>query len=111
LALHPHGSALLSVHPKVPAAGDQSVIAACACSVEQATGRIGFALREMWEKKTTRAYKAFVSCMDATDRLCPRRRRRLSRRLGRNSQRRISANLLVARADSGTIRRINFALR
>jgi hypothetical protein len=111
LALHPHGAALLSVHPKVPAAGDQSVIAACACSVEQATGRIGFALREMWEKKTTRAYKAFVSCMDATDRLCPRRRRRLSRRLGRNSQRRISANLLVARADSGTIRRINFALR
>jgi hypothetical protein len=80
LALHPHGAALLSVHPKVPAAGDQSVIAACACSVEQATGRIGFALREMWEKKTTRAYKAFVSCMDATDRLHPRQRGRLSRR-------------------------------
>src|SRR5262249_42292006 len=53
LALHPHGSALLSVHPKVPAAGDQPVIAACACSVEQATARIGLALREMWEKKTT----------------------------------------------------------
>jgi len=79
LTLHPHGSALLSVHPKVPAAGDLSVIAACACSVEQATGRIGFALREMWEKKTTRAYKAFVSRMDGTDRLHPRRRR-LSRR-------------------------------
>jgi hypothetical protein len=57
LALHPHGSALLSVHPKVLAAGDQSVIAACACSVEQATARIGFALREMQEKKTARAYK------------------------------------------------------
>jgi hypothetical protein len=51
LTLHPHGSALLSVHPKVPAAGDLSVIAACACSVEQATARIGFALREMWERK------------------------------------------------------------
>jgi len=43
LALHPHGSALLSVHPKVPAAGDQSVIAACACSVEETTDGIGFA--------------------------------------------------------------------
>jgi len=80
LALHPHGSALLSVHPKVPAAGDQSVIAACACSVEQATTRIGFALREMWEKKTTRAYKHSFPAWMQRDRLYPRRRRRLSRR-------------------------------
>ena len=43
LALHPHGSALLSVHPKVPAGGDQSVIAACACSVEETTDGIGCA--------------------------------------------------------------------
>jgi hypothetical protein len=43
LALHPHGSALLSVHPKVPAGGEQSVLAACACSVEQATGGMRFA--------------------------------------------------------------------
>jgi hypothetical protein len=45
---------LLSVHPKVPAAGDRSVIAACSCSVEQATAGIGFALQEVWEKKTKR---------------------------------------------------------
>src|SRR5262249_49490916 len=46
LALHPHGSALLSVHPKVPAAADQPVIAACPSSVEQATGGMRFANRE-----------------------------------------------------------------
>jgi hypothetical protein len=68
LALHPHGSALFSVHPKVPAAGDQPVIAACVCSVEQATSGIGFALREMWEKKTTRAYKhSFPAWMERID--------------------------------------------
>jgi hypothetical protein len=52
LALHSHGSALLSVHPKVPAAADRSVIAACASSVEQAAGGMGFA---MWERKDNRA--------------------------------------------------------
>jgi len=68
LALHPHGSALLSVHPKVPAAGDRSVIAACACSVEQATARTGSALQEMWEKKTTRAYKhSFTAWLQRID--------------------------------------------
>src|SRR5262249_49487005 len=68
LAPHPHGSALLSVHPKVPAAGDHSVIAAWACSVEQATARIGFALRETWGKKTARAYKhSFPAWMERTD--------------------------------------------
>jgi hypothetical protein len=108
LALHPHGSALLSVHPKVPAAGDQSVIAACACSVEQATGGIGFALREMWKKKTTRAYKhSFPAWMERIDFI---RGRRLSRRSEEVRSDGVSANLLVARADSGAIRRLNFAL-
>jgi hypothetical protein len=63
----------------------------------------------MWERKTNRM-QAFVSRMDGTDRLHPRRRRRLSQSFGRSSQQRISANLLVAPADSGAIRRINFAL-
>jgi hypothetical protein len=110
LALHPHGSALLSVHPKVPAAGDQSVIAACACSVEQATGGIGFALREMWEKKTNRAYKHSFPAHGWKDRLHPRRHRRLSWRSEEVRSDGVSANLLVARADSGVIRRLNFAL-
>jgi len=109
LPLHPHGSALLSVHPKVPAAGDQSVIAARACSVEQATARIGVALREMREKKTNRAYKhsfpAWLQRIDFVRGATP-----AESAFGRISQRRISANLLVARADSGAIRRINFAL-
>src|SRR5262249_31407906 len=43
LALHSHGSALLSIHPKFPARADRHVIAACASSVEQAAGRVGFA--------------------------------------------------------------------
>jgi len=57
LPLHPHGSALLSVHPKVPAAADQPVIAACPSSVEQATGGMTFADGEMRKEITNRAYK------------------------------------------------------
>jgi hypothetical protein len=111
LALHPHGSALLSVHPKVPAAGDQPVIAACACSVEQATSGIGFALREMWEKKTTRAYKhSFPAWMERLGIIRGSVAAGLSRAFGTSSQRRVSANLLAARADSGAIQGINFAL-
>jgi hypothetical protein len=53
LALHSHGSALLSVHPKVPAADNRSVIAACASSVEQAAGGVGFA---DWERIKTTAH-------------------------------------------------------
>jgi hypothetical protein len=96
LALHPHGSALLSVHPKVPAAGDQPVIAACACSVEQATSGIGFALREMWEKKTTRAYKhSFPAWMERIDFI---RGRRLKSPFGRSSQRRGFGKFYSSRA-------------
>jgi hypothetical protein len=62
----------------------------------------------MQEKKTARAYKH--SFPDGTDRPHPRRRRRLSRRSEEVRSDGVSANLLVARADSGAIRRTNFAL-
>jgi len=57
LALHSHGSALLSIHPKSPAAADRHVIAACASSVEQAAGGTGFAI---WERKRQPRMRAFV---------------------------------------------------
>jgi hypothetical protein len=71
-------------------------------SVEQATAGIGFALREMREKKTNRAYKhSFPAWI---------RHHRMSRRTEEVRSDGVSANLLDARADSGAIQRINFAL-
>src|SRR5262249_52493275 len=54
---------LLSIHPKFPAPADGHVIAACASSVEQAAGSVGFADWDspMWdaEKTTARARHSF----------------------------------------------------
>jgi hypothetical protein len=111
LALHPHGSALLSVHPKVPAAGDQPVIAACACSVEETTDGIGFAHAGDVGKENEPGIGAFVPArMARLGIIRGSAAAGLSRRSEGSSQRRVSANLLAARADSGAIRRINFAL-
>src|SRR5262249_8833738 len=62
VALHPHGSALLSVHPKVPAGEDQSVIAACTCSVEQATDGMRFADAGDVGKENHRACRPPLRC-------------------------------------------------
>jgi len=51
LALHSHGSALLSIHPKFPARADRHVIAASASSVEQAADGMRFA--DVGAEKTT----------------------------------------------------------
>jgi len=110
LALHPHGSALLSVHPKVPAGGDQSVIAACACSVEETTDGIGFAPAGDVGKENEPRRRAFV----------PARMERLgiirgsaAAGLSRRSERVRSdafRQIYSPRADRGAIQGINFAL-
>jgi hypothetical protein len=110
LALHPHGSALLSVHPKVPAGGDQSVIAACACSVEETTDGIGFAHAGDVGKENEPGIGAFV----------PARMERLgiirgsaAAGLSRRSERVRSdafRQIYSPRADRGAIQGINFAL-
>jgi hypothetical protein len=108
LALHPHGSALLSVHPKVPAGGDQSVIAACACSVEETTDGIGYAPCGGCKKENEPRIRAFVPArMERLGIIRGSVAAGLSRAFGTSSQRRVSANLLAARADSGAIQGIN----
>src|SRR5262249_36866882 len=58
LALHPHGSALLSIHPKCPASADRHVIAACLSSVEEAAGGTRFA--DVGKERTTAHAGTFV---------------------------------------------------
>jgi hypothetical protein len=115
LALHSHGSALLSIHPKFPAAADRHVIAACASSVEQAAGGMGFA---MWERKRQPRMRAFVPAR----RIALDRKERLdivrgNRRVGatstfeaRGSPRRLRRIYSSCAADTAAIRGINFAL-
>src|SRR5262249_457023 len=57
LALHSHGSALLSIHPKFPAPADGHVIATCASSLEQAAGGVGF--DDVGERKSTHRARGF----------------------------------------------------
>jgi hypothetical protein len=83
LALHSHGSALLSIHPKFPAPADGHVIAACASSVEQAAGSMGFA--DVGYGQDNRAREAFVPARRvALDRKERRDIVRGNRRLGRH---------------------------
>jgi hypothetical protein len=96
VALHPHGSALLSVHPKVPAGEDQSVIAACTCSVEQATDGMRFADAGDVGKENHRAWgHSFPAGMERLD--IVRGTVAVGEwAFGTSSQRRVSANLLAA---------------
>src|SRR5262245_5832598 len=115
LALHSHGSALLSVHPKFPAAADRHVIAACASSVEQAAGGMGFA--DVGKEKAT-AHAGIRSrrrvALDRTERLDivggNHRVGATSSFEARGSPRRFRRIYSSCTADTAAIRGINFAL-
>jgi len=114
LALHSHGSALLSIHPKLPARADRHVIAACASSVEQAAGSMGFA--DAGYRQDNRACGAFVPARRVVRDRKERRDivrgnppRATSTFEERGSPRRFRQIYLARVADTGAIQGINFA--
>ena len=65
----------------------------------------------MWEEKINRAHKhSFPHGVERFDIVRGSTAAGLELAFGTSSQRRVSANLLAARADSGAIQGINFAL-
>src|SRR5262249_40230945 len=113
-ALLPHGWALLLIHPKSPAPADGHVIAACASSVEQAAGGMGFA--DVGCGENNRAREAFVPARSRarsqrTARHRPRQPplRATSTFEERGSPWRVPQIYLARVADTDAIQGINFA--